>query len=63
MGSADSPTVVRHIDAGETGKLKAEQWIVEQPSDIHQAEDRGSRKAVVLQATLLKTGAPPATPD
>jgi quercetin dioxygenase-like cupin family protein len=62
-GSGDDPTAVRKISAGETGKLKAGQWIVEQPSDIHQATNRGQRKAVVLQATLLEQGAPAATPD
>jgi quercetin dioxygenase-like cupin family protein len=58
----DNPTVVRKIKAGQTGTIKAGQWIVEQPSVHHSATNQGSQKIVVLLATLLKNGAPPATP-
>jgi mannose-6-phosphate isomerase-like protein (cupin superfamily) len=62
-GPADNPAVVRRIGAGQTGKIAAGQWIVEQPSTIHQAANRGSAKIVIYLATLLRTGAPPSTPN
>jgi quercetin dioxygenase-like cupin family protein len=60
--SDQSPRLVRRIEAGQTARVKAGQWLVEQPSDIHQAANRGSVPVVIYLATLLKTGAPPATP-
>ena len=60
--SDQDPQVVRSIEAGQTGQIRAGQWIVEQPSDIHQAANKGSAPVVIYLATLLETGAPPATP-
>jgi quercetin dioxygenase-like cupin family protein len=62
-GPADNPKVVRKIADGQTGKITAGQWIVEQPSTIHQAANNGSAKIVIYLSTLLKTGAPPSTPN
>jgi hypothetical protein len=56
------PEIVRSIKAGQTGLIHPGQWIVEQPSDIHEAANRGSTRIVIYLATLLETGAPPATP-
>jgi quercetin dioxygenase-like cupin family protein len=62
-GEADqSPKVVRSIKAGQTGRIRAGQWIVEQSSDIHHAANNGSSPVVIYLATLLKKGAPPSTP-
>jgi hypothetical protein len=62
-GEADQhPRKVRTIAAGQTGRIRADQWIVEQPSDIHEAANRGSAPVTIYLATLLETGAPPATP-
>lgn len=62
-GEADhQPKLVRRIQAGQTARIQAGQWLVEQPSDIHEAANRGSQPVVIYLATLLKTGAPPATP-
>ena len=62
-GEADqSPRLLRKIEAGQTARIKAGQWLVEQPSDIHEAANNGSVPVVIYLATLLKTGAPPATP-
>jgi quercetin dioxygenase-like cupin family protein len=62
-GAADaSPRRVRRIGAGQTGQIRAGQWLVEVPSDIHAASNPGNKRVVVLLATLLKTGAPPAIP-
>lgn len=62
-GESDQrPQTVRSIKAGQTGQIRAGQWIVEQPSDIHQAANRGSTPVVIYIATLLEAGAPQATP-
>lgn len=62
-GEADqNPRLVRTIKAGQTARIQAGEWLVEQPSDIHEAANRGSTPVVIYLATLLKTGAPPATP-
>ena len=60
--SDQSPQIVRTIKAGQTAAIRSGQWIVEQPSDIHEAANRGSTPVVIYIATLLKTGAPAATP-
>jgi quercetin dioxygenase-like cupin family protein len=60
--SDQQPVTVRKIEAGQTGQVRSGQWIVEQPSDIHQATNRGATPVVIYIATLLETGAPPATP-
>jgi quercetin dioxygenase-like cupin family protein len=62
-GPADDPTVIRKIAGGETGKITAGQWIVEQPSTVHQAANNGNAKVVIYLSTLLRTGAPPSTPN
>jgi len=54
--------LVRTIRAGQTGRIRGGQWIVEQPSAIHQAANRGAVPVVIYLATLLRKGAPPATP-
>jgi quercetin dioxygenase-like cupin family protein len=60
-GLADQgPTLVRTISAGQTGAISAGEWIVEQPSVHHSAQAKV--KVVVLLASLLRNGAPPATP-
>jgi quercetin dioxygenase-like cupin family protein len=62
-GESDrGPKVVRTIRAGQTAAIRAGDWIVEQPSDIHEAANGGAKPVVIVIATLLRTGAPPATP-
>jgi quercetin dioxygenase-like cupin family protein len=56
------PRRVRTISAGQTARIKPGQWLVEQPSDIHEAANRGSDPVVIYLSTLLKSGSPPATP-
>jgi quercetin dioxygenase-like cupin family protein len=62
-GESDQrPRLVRTIAAGQTARIRPGQWLVEQPSDIHEAANRGRVPVVIYLSTLLKTGAPPATP-
>jgi quercetin dioxygenase-like cupin family protein len=56
------PRLVRMIKAGQTARISPGQWLVEQPSDVHEAANRGGVPVVIYLSTLLKTGAPPATP-
>ena len=58
----DGAQVVGEIKAGETGKVRSGQWIIEQPSTFHQAANNGKKTIVIYLATLLKTGAPPSSP-
>ena len=61
-GSSEDPRKVRTIKAGQTARLRPGQWLVEQPSDVHRAANRGGKPVVIFLATLLEKGAPPATP-
>jgi quercetin dioxygenase-like cupin family protein len=62
-GDAEAePQHARTIDAGQTARIRPGQWLVEQPSDIHEAANRSSDPVVIYLATLLKDGAPPSTP-
>lgn len=62
-GESDAePTLVRSIAGGQTGRVNAGQWLIEQPSDYHRAANNGSSPVVIYLSTLLKTGAPPSTP-
>jgi quercetin dioxygenase-like cupin family protein len=62
-GPADNSTVVRKITGGQTGAITAGDWIIEQPSTIHRAANKGKARVVIYLATLLKKGAPPSTPN
>jgi quercetin dioxygenase-like cupin family protein len=62
-GEADQdPQLVRTIKAGQTARIQPGEWLVEQPSDIHEAANRGDVPVVIYLATLLKTGSPSSTP-
>jgi quercetin dioxygenase-like cupin family protein len=62
-GLADQhPTLVRKVKAGQSITMHPGEWIIEQPSDHHSARNRTNKRIVIYQATLLRTGAPPATP-
>jgi quercetin dioxygenase-like cupin family protein len=54
--------VVRRIGPGDHGKLRAGEWIVEQPTTIHRAANRGQERVVIYLATLLRDGAAPSIP-
>jgi quercetin dioxygenase-like cupin family protein len=61
-GSSDDPAVVRTIGAGESGRVRTGQWLVEQPNDVHQGANRGDVPVVIFTATLLRNGKPAAIP-
>jgi quercetin dioxygenase-like cupin family protein len=61
-GEAERPKLIRRIEADQTAQIHPGQWLVEQPSDIHEAANRGKIPVVIYLATLLETGASPSTP-
>lgn len=61
--SDDHPKLIRKIDAGSTARIKAGQWIVEQPNEHHQARNAGDKPVVIYLSTLFPKGAPPSIPD
>lgn len=62
-GESDrDPVLVRRIRAGQSYGIEAGEWIVEQPSDVHEAANRGTEPVVLYLATLLEDGASPSTP-
>lgn len=58
----DGARRVRTIRSGQTAKLRAGQWIVEQPTTIHRAANRGRKSVVIYLSSLFRDGAPPAIP-
>ncbi|MBK5233668.1 MAG: cupin domain-containing protein [Thermoleophilia bacterium] len=60
-GPGDDGDLVRKIKAGQTGKIREGQWIVEQPSTIHRANNFGDGKIVIYLANLLDKDASPST--
>lgn len=63
QGDSGASRVVRKISAGQTAQIKTGQWIVEQPSDIHRAENAGKKPVVILLSTLFPIGSPPSIPN
>ena len=62
-GAADaSPRLVRTIRAGQTGRVRAGEWVVERQGDVHFGANRGRRALVILLATLFTTGSPASIP-
>jgi quercetin dioxygenase-like cupin family protein len=62
-GPADDPTLVRRIKAGQTGRIRAGQWIVEQRTEVHHAANHGTVPVVIYLASLFTTGSPPSLPN
>jgi quercetin dioxygenase-like cupin family protein len=62
-GDAEDGTFVRTIKAGETGRIRTGQWIVEQPDEVHHAANLGTEPVVIYLATLFPTGAPASIAD
>jgi len=58
----DAPRRVDTIRAGETGRVRAGEWLVERPGNVHFGANRGRRAVVILLATLFTTGSPPSIP-
>ena len=63
-GEADgTQKLVRRITAGHTGRISQGQWLVEQPSVVHMAANRGNGFVEIHLANLLPNGDPPSVPN
>jgi quercetin dioxygenase-like cupin family protein len=62
-GAADqSPRLVRRIAAGQTGRVRTGEWLIERPRMVHSGANAGDRPLVILLATLFRTGSPASIP-
>lgn len=61
-GPGDDARQVRVIRAGQTARIKAGQWLIEQPSNHHRAANNGKRPVVLLLSNLLLKNAKPSKP-
>jgi quercetin dioxygenase-like cupin family protein len=61
-GPADAAIEVRRIRSGQTGVIRAGEWIVETPDDVHRGANRGKRTVRIVISSLFRTGAPAAIP-
>ena len=57
-----SQKLVRVLRAGQTGSIKAGEWIIETPTLHHKGANMGHKRVVILLATLLRSNEPPAIP-
>jgi hypothetical protein len=55
-----SKRLVRVLRAGQTGYIKAGQWLIETPSLWHRGANVGRKRVVIRLATLLRRGLPAA---
>lgn len=62
-GTGEDPKVIRQVRPGQTVKVRAGQWLRERQGSIHHARNAGTVPIVIYVASLLRTGAPAATPD
>lgn len=62
-GADGAPVHERAVVAGAVDRLTAGEWVVETPDDHHWAANEGTVPLVIYTATLLREGAPLATPD
>jgi len=60
-GPGTDGELVRKIKEGQTGNIKEDQWIVEQPTTIHRAANNGDENVVIYLSNLLDKDAGPST--
>ena len=61
-GDVGSARKLRTLRPGQTARLRAGDWIVEQPGMVHHAANNGGGRVVILLSSLFPTGAPPSSP-
>jgi quercetin dioxygenase-like cupin family protein len=62
-GPAPTGTAVLRIRAGHSGSIHTGEWIVEEPTTVHSAANKGTKPVVIYLATLFPIGSPPAIPN
>jgi hypothetical protein len=61
-GDGGGPALVRELGPGEEGAVAAGEWVVETADDHHRGANLGQETLVIYAASLLREGAPLATP-
>lgn len=62
-GPGDDAELVRRIKPGQTVRIRAGQWLVEEQGEVHHARNAGTTPITLWLATLFRTGKPAAIPD
>lgn len=62
-GADGKPELDRTLTAGAIAKVQAGEWLVEDQEDHHWGANEGSVPLVIYTSSLLREGAPLATPD
>lgn len=55
--------LLRTVHAGETARINAGEWVVEEPEDHHWGANDGTEPVLIITSALLRDGAPLATRD
>lgn len=58
----EDPELIREIKAGESAEIEPGQWVVEEETDVHMAENQGETPVESILTSLLDDGAPASTP-
>ena len=58
----ESPNQVEKIGPGQSGKIAAGEWIVEQPNTVHSGANNTAKPVVIYLATLFPIGSAPSIP-
>jgi quercetin dioxygenase-like cupin family protein len=61
-GDVGSGRRLRTLRPGQTARLRAGDWIVEQPGMVHHAANNTGKPVVILLSSLFPTGAPASSP-
>jgi len=62
-GAADqNPRHVRRVRGGQTGRVRAGEWVIERPQSVHFGANASDRPLVILLATLFRNGSPSSIP-
>lgn len=61
-GQDGRPELVAEVSAGETRRITAGQWVVEHADAVHFGANREPVPLVIVTSSLLRAGAPLATP-
>ena len=62
-GADGKPELQRTLTAGAVAKVQAGEWLVEGQEDHHWGANEGTVPLVIYTSSLLREGAPLATPD
>lgn len=62
-GADGAPVHDRTVVSGAVDTVTAGEWVVEEPGDHHWGANEGAVPLVIYTASLLREGAPLATPD